>query len=110
MAALEIKRQAIRSKSSRHIIRVVELVAKARDVEWQSIFSQSRGSKSVADARVFSIALCCAHGVPQYMVARAFQRNWATVFSAERRCSQLYQEVPDFRKEWDSLFKSSLPS
>ncbi len=99
----EAERQARKGKCTRQILHVVESVATLRQVPWVKLFSPDRESDAVSSARVVAMGLCCALGVPQYMVARAFSRNWATVFSAEKRCSKLYRAKPEFRKEWDGL-------
>lgn len=103
---LEVERQALRSKTIRRMMGIVEGVAEARSVTWQDLFSKKRGNNATARARVLAMGLCCALDLPQYMVARAFQRTWATVFCAEQRCSKLYKKDPEFRKEWDRLFDS----
>ncbi len=105
----DVQRQAIRSKSTRQILRIVENVAASRQVEWQAMFRKDRGSNQVSAARVFAMGLCCAMEVPQFIVARAFGRDWASVFSAEKRCSKLYRESATFRREWDALYNQSAP-
>lgn len=104
-AKRELERQARKSKCSRQILRVVEAVAAMRQVDGHRLFSAGRESDAVSAARVLAMGLCCALEVPQFMVARAFARDWATIHSAEKRCSKLYRDRAGFRKEWDALDK-----
>lgn len=104
--AADIQRQSLRSRCTRRIITIVETVATARGIQWQPLFAPERGNNATASARVLAMGLCCAMDVPQYMVARAFRRSWATIFCAEVRCSKLYKSDAAFRKEWDRLSKS----
>lgn len=107
--AAAIQRQSLRSKCVRRISAIVEIVATARSVPWESFFTPGRGSKRQADARVLAMAICCAMEIPQYMVARAFSRSWASVFAAEKRASKKYRESAEFRKEWDNLTHQAKP-
>lgn len=107
--AAAIQREALRSKCVRRISAIVEIVATARSVPWESFFTPGRGSKRQADARVLAMAICCAMDIPQYMVARAFSRSWASVFAAEKRASKKYRESAEFRKEWDNLTHQAKP-
>jgi hypothetical protein len=104
----EMQRQARKSRASRVIVQVVEMVAKRRGVKYQAMISLDRGTPAAADARVLAMGLCCALEVEQFIVARAFNRDWATIYSAQVRCSSLYGRKANkaFRKEWDELFSA----
>lgn len=100
------RRASAKGKGQRLIITIVERVATLRKVDWHQLFAIERGSPAVASARVLAIGLCTALDVPQFIVAKAFSRNWATIYKAEIRCSTLYRTNPKFRKEWDKLVES----
>ncbi|MCU0751549.1 MAG: hypothetical protein MUC40_00700 [Akkermansiaceae bacterium] len=100
-----IQRAALKNKCARRILLIVETVAARRRVDARELFADGRGTNEVSAARVLALGMCCACDVPQYIVARAFRRTWQTVFSAEIRCSKLYREKAEFRKEWDDLEK-----
>jgi hypothetical protein len=102
-ALLEKERISLKNKGQLQIIAIVEQVATVRKVDWKLLFSPDRGNDAVSSARVLAMGLCAALEVPQFIVARAFSRNWATVYSAEVRCSTLYRKNAKFRKEWDTL-------
>ena len=95
-----------KTRSQRCILRVVERVATARKVDWHAIFSTERGCRKISGARGLAMAICAALEVPQFLIARAFSRTWAAVYSAEVRCSALYHESEAFRKEWDALIQA----
>ena len=97
------ERISLRNKSQSRIVTIVEHVAAARGIDWKQLFSPDRGCDATSAARVLAMGLCTALDIPQFLVARAFSRNWATVYSAEVRCSTLYRKSPTFRTEWDTL-------
>lgn len=100
------ERLSQRRKSQCRIATIVEQVALARGVEWTHLFSPERCCDATSAARVLAMGLCATLDVPQFLVARAFSRNWATVYSAEVRCSTLYRKSPTFRTEWDAIVKA----
>lgn len=101
------KRTHRRNQSYLRITDVVERVAIVRKVDWKDILCPDRGCPAIASARVLAMGICTALEVPQFHVAKAFSRTWATIYSAEVRCSELYRESPAFRKEWDDLMKAT---
>lgn len=105
----ESARKAERAECIRRITAIVETVATARGVDWRPMLAKRRGSPQVADSRTLAVAMCCALGIPQYLVARSFQRTWASIYCAEIQCSRHYRKSAAFRKEWDSLFNQLTP-
>ncbi|RYD21746.1 MAG: hypothetical protein EOP88_10370 [Verrucomicrobiaceae bacterium] len=100
------RRSSQKTRSQRCILRVVERVATTRQVDWNAILSTERGCRKISGARGLAMALCAALDVPHFLIARAFSRSWASVYSAEVRCSALYHQDPAFRQEWDSHIKA----
>jgi chromosomal replication initiation ATPase DnaA len=85
------------------VLRLVAAVAVVRGVEWQLLFSPRRECERVASARAFAMALCACEHVPLCHIARAFGRDWSTVYSAEQTCARRYRQSAAFRTEWDSI-------
>lgn len=96
-------KDAQKPRSKERIRRVLELVAEIRGVNAESILLTQRESERVASARSMAMAACVAVGVPLCHVARAFRRDWATVWVAEVRASRQYQNSANYRTEWDKI-------
>lgn len=64
-----------------------------------SMLAQGRGADHLADARGLAMAVACAAGVPPFIVAQAFRRDWKCVDAARhtqmRRCreSQAHRDL-----------------
>ena len=90
-----------RSKGQIQII--VERVAELRGVAAADLFLRRRESETVASARSLAMAACCSVGVPLCHIARAFGRQWQTVYSAEMQASRRYRNSAVFRHQWDTI-------
>jgi len=101
-----------RRKAQKRMVPIVRAVAKARNVDWKDLFNPNRGHPQVAKARALAMALCVELDVPHHLVARAFDRSWATVYSAVTNCSRKYFDAANtaFRAEWDTLYQTLGPS
>ena len=102
-----------RGRSKRVIFKVVERVAELRKVATADLLAPAIGKKAeeaarnkpVLEARSMAMAACAAAGAPLCHISRAFGRNWATVYQAERKNAERYRKSEEFRKEWDSVVK-----
>lgn len=70
--------------------RVIVAVEKETGVVWVDLVATNRGTPEAATARGLAMAVAVAAGIPPFLVARMFQRCWATVDSARaemlKRC------------------------
>lgn len=94
-----------RGRSKKQIKQVLERVVVLRAVTGKDLIAAKGGDKATLEARSLAMAACAAVGVPLCHIARTFNRNWATVYTAERKNAERYRANPEFRKEWDSIVK-----
>lgn len=99
------RRDFERGRSKTQIKQVLERVVVLRSVTHKDLIAAKGGDKGVLEARSLAMAACAAVGVPLCHIARTFNRNWATVYTAERKNAERYRKSEDFRKEWDSITK-----
>lgn len=99
------RRAAEKRKSARMIQLVVERVASVRSVPAVAVVISGCECQRIAAARSLAMALCVEAGVPTFHVARAFQRNWATVYAARRYHNRRRSAHEAFRTEWHNLLK-----
>jgi len=93
----------LKGRSKGIILSVVTAVAEIRGVDPRAMFGRNRGNWKVAGAKSMAMGICGYLGVPICHVARAFGRDWSTVYSAEMTCSRRYRNSSAFRLEWDNI-------
>lgn len=96
-------KDAVKSRSKDQIQTIVERVAEVSGVAAADLFLRQRESETVARARTLAMAACCSVGVPLCHVARAFGRQWQTVYSAEKQAARRYRNSSVFRRQWDTI-------
>lgn len=51
---------------------------------WRQMFSTTRGTKDIQDARTLAMSVAMAAGIPTATVSKAFKRSWQSVDSCRQ--------------------------